>query len=130
MDLLDYIPKTDDLVITLKVKDTVLKNADDSPMTITFYSPYSDEAKGVKHEMVDQRISQAEKGGETRLTSKEVDSLNVTALAKNIKSWNITLDKKQPKLTEKAAIELLDKAFWIKDLYNEEVEASLGFMKG
>jgi hypothetical protein len=33
-------------------------------------------------------------------------------------------------LTEKAAIDILEKAFWIKDLYNEAVENSLGFMKG
>jgi hypothetical protein len=48
MDLLDFTPKTDDVVITLKVKDTILTNADGSEMTITFYSPYSKEAKNLK----------------------------------------------------------------------------------
>lgn len=130
MDLNDYIPKTDDVVVELKVKDTVLTNEDGSLMTITFYSPYSTEAKNIKHAMIDERIAKAEKEDSTSLTSKQVEDLNTLSLARNIKEWNITLDKKQPKLTEKNAIEVLTKAFWIKPLYEEVVEKSMGFMKG
>jgi hypothetical protein len=130
MDLLDFTPKTDDITITLKVGETVLTNADKSEMTITFYSPYSKEAKAVKHGIVDERIAKAEKSGENKFSSAEADAINTLALARNIKSWNITIDKKQPKLTEKTAIEVLEKAFWIEGLYKERVENSLDFMKG
>lgn len=130
MDLNDYIPKTDDVVVELKVKDTVLTNEDGSPMTITFYSPYSSEAKNVKHAMVDERIAKAEQKQDTSLSSKEVEELNTLALARNIKEWNITLDGKQPKLTVKSAVDVLNKAFWIKALYEEVVENQVGFMKG
>ena len=130
MDLLDYTPSTDDVVITLKVNETVLKNADGSDMTITFYSPYSKESKKIKHDMVDSRIEQAEKSGQTRLSSSEVDTINTVSMAKNIKEWNLTSGGKALKLTEKNAIDTLDKAFWIKDLYDKAVENSLGFMKG
>ena len=130
MDLLDYTPKTDDVVITLEVGGTILKNGDDSPMTITFYSPYSAEAKDIKHSMVDERIAQAEKDSITTMNSKQVEELNIRGLAKNVKSWNITIDKKKPKLSEKSAIDVFNKVFWIKGLYDEAVEKSLGFMKG
>lgn len=130
MDLNDYIPKTDDVVVELKVKDTVLTNEDGSPMTITFYSPYSTEAKNIKHAMVDERIAKAEKSEDTTMSSKEVEELNTLGLARNIKAWNITLDGKQPKLTEKNAVDVLMKAFWIKPLYEGVVEKSVGFMKG
>lgn len=130
MDLNDYIPKTDDVIVELKVKDTVLTNEDGSPMTITFYSPYSTEAKSIKHTMVDERIAKAEKSEDTTMSSKEVEDLNILGLARNIKAWNITLDGKQPKLTEKSAVDVLTKAFWIKPLYEEVVEKSVGFMRG
>lgn len=130
MDLNDYIPKTNDLVLELKVKDTVLTNEDGTPMTITFYSPYSTEAKNVKHELVDERIAKIEREGDTNYSSKELEDINIKGLARNIKEWNITLDGKQPKLTEKNAIDVLTKAFWIKDLYEEAAKSIVGFMKG
>lgn len=130
MDLLDYTPDTQDIVITLAFKGTTLKNEDDTPMTITFYGPYSKEAKAIKHSMVDERIAKAEAGDDTKLTSAQVEELNNLALAKNIKSWDITFDKKKPKLTEKNAIDVITKAFWIKGLYDEAAEKTLGFMKG
>ena len=130
MNLFDYTPKTDDLVITLKVADKELTNEDGTPMTITFYSPYSQEAKDIKHSMVDERIARAEAGGETKLNSAEVEKMNLVGLAKNIKEWNITTDKVKPKLSEKAALEVLTKAFWIKPLYDEAIDKSMVFMKG
>ena len=129
MDLLDYIPDTNDLVVELKPKDKVLLNEDKTPMTITFYGPYSEEAKKVKHSMIDERIAKSQKDSKTAFSSKEVEELNIISLARNIKEWNITFNKKQPKLTEAVAIELLTKAFWIRDLYEKAAENTLGFMK-
>lgn len=132
MDLNDYIPTSDVLEVTLKIKDTVLTNEDGTPMTITFYSPHSKEAKAIKHDMVDERISSMSKDGEgtTSLSSAQVDEINTKSLARNIKSWNITMGGKQPKLKEASAIDVLSKAFWIEGLYNEAVEKTMGFMKG
>jgi hypothetical protein len=121
MDLQDYTPNTDDIVVTLKIKDKVLTNEDGSPMTITFYSPHSEESKAIKYKMIDARIEKVRQSDAEHLSAAEVDEINLDGLIKNTKEWNITWAKKTPKLTEKVAREVYSKITWIKGLYDAEV---------
>lgn len=129
MDLLDFTPKTDDIVIELTFNDMVIKNEDGSAMTWTIMAPYSEEAKKIVHEMTDTRIDKAAKSKTTRLKSAEVEEITIEGLAKTTRNWNITWDGKQPKFSVKLAAEILSKAPWIRILIEEARQNNLDFMK-
>jgi len=129
MDLLDFTPKTDDITIELKCGDKTLKNEDGSAMTWTIMAPHSEEAKSVVHTMTDARIEKAAKTKTKTLKSAEVEEITLEGLAKTTRSWNITWDKKKPKYSVKLAIEILQKAPWIRELIEEARQDSMDFMK-
>lgn len=128
MDLQDFTPSTDDIVVTLKVGDKTLTNNDDTPMTITFYSPHSKESKSVKYQMIDSRIEKVRESETDHLSAEELEDINLEAMVKNTKTWDITWNKKKPKLSEKIAKEIYEKAPWIKNLYDSEVRKHEVFM--
>lgn len=130
MDLLDFTPKTDDLVVELEVAGKKLTNADGSPMTVTVMNPFSKEAKKVTHDLTDERIKKMKgKKKEQPLTSAEVEELNLEGLIRTTKDWNITWGGEQPKFSKELAKEVFDKAFWIKGLIEDARAETLDFMK-
>ncbi len=132
---MDFVPKTDDIIVELKPSGKTLTNADGSTMTITVLSPYSEKAKAIVHEMTDERIKKVrekkskDKDAEIGLTSAEVEELSIEGLVRTTVDWNITWDGKQPKFTPKLAKEIYTKAFWIRSLIEEQRQDTLDFMK-
>ncbi len=136
MDLLDFTPKTDDLVVELEVAGKKLTNPDGSPMTVTVMSPFSAEAKKVTHDLTDERIKKLKQKKNKKntpednaLTSAEVDELNLEGLVRTTKDWNITWGGEQPKFSKDMAKEVFTKAFWIKSLIEDARANTLDFMK-
>lgn len=131
MDLLDFTPKTDDLVVELKVNDKLLTNPDGSTMTITVMSPFSKEAKALQHSMTDERIRlmKKKKKDDGNLTAAEVEEMNLEGLVRSTKAWNITWGGAQPEFTKELAKEVYEKAFWIKELIDAARAETLDFMK-
>ncbi len=130
MDLTDFIPKTDDLVVELEVAGKKLTNPDGSPMTVTIMSPFSPDAKKVTHELTDERIKKLKgKKKDTPLTSSEVDDLNLEGLVRTTRDWNITWGGEQPKFSRELCKEVYTKAFWIKPLIEDARVETLDFMK-
>jgi len=131
MDLLDLTPKTDEIVVTVKHPTTgeVLKNNDNSDMTITLYAPYSKEYKKVIHEMTNKRLKKMQQKGKNEITAEEIEEATLDTLAKTTKEWNITFGGEVPKLSVAKAKEIYDSVFWIKNQIEVATEASLDFMK-
>ena len=125
MDLSKTIPTKDTIVVELEFNGEVLKNDDDTPMTIEVYLPHSKEYRKARHDQADTLI---EKKTE-RLKSAEAEELGVEFLAKTTKAWNITFDGKKPKLTVAKAKEIYSTVLWVGDLILEKVEESKGFTK-
>ena len=131
MDLLDLTPKSDVIVVTIKHPATgdVLKNEDNSDMTITMYAPHSKEYKKVIHEMTNKRLEKMQTKGSNKIKAEELEEIALETLAKTTKEWNITYGGEVPKLSVAKAKEVYDRVFWIKDQIEEAAEDSLDFMK-
>ena len=131
MDLLDLTPKTDLIVVTVKHPTTgeILKNNDNSDMTITLYAPYSKEYKKVLHEVTNKRLKKMQQRGKNEITAEEIEEATLDTLAKTTKEWNITFGGEVPKLSVAKAKEIYDSVFWIKSQIEVATEASLDFMK-
>jgi len=131
MDLKDLTPNLDDVVVTLKHPSTgvVLKNDDETDMTITVYALHSKEYKKAQHEQISKRLKDAQESETTEVDYADIEEATLDVLSKVTKSWNITFGKGQPKLTVATAKSIYDEVFWIKDQIEEVVSASLTFMK-
>ena len=131
MDLLDLTPKSDDIVVTIKhpASGEVLKNEDNTDMTVTVYAPHSKEYKKVIHEMTNKRLEKMQAKGNNKITAEEIEEATLETLAKTTKEWNITYGGEVPKLSVAKAKEIYDSVFWIKAQIEEAIESSLDFMK-
>lgn len=116
MDLKNFVPSDDNVVVELKIKDKPLKNPDDSPMTITVMSPYSKAYKKIVHTLTNERIKKTRKD-DNEVTDFEEFQLDI--LVDTTVEWNITWDGKKPEFNKELAREIYETAFWIKMLVNE-----------
>ena len=119
MDLKNFVPSTDNVVVELKIKDKPLKNKDDTPMTITVMSPYSKQYKEAVNRLSNERIKLMKEKGEDedRVTDYEEFALNV--LVDTTVDWDITWGEDKPKFSKELAKEIYESAFWIKMLIKE-----------
>lgn len=129
MDLFDYIPTTDDIVVELKIEDKVMCNPDGSPMTITVMSPFSVEAKEIVHKLNDERIQKAANSGSKTVSSIEAEAFYIRNIVETTRDWNITWKGTQPKFDKALATEIYNKAFWIRSLVEQAKAKTLNFMK-
>lgn len=121
MDLMDYVPKRDEFVVTLKNTETgeALLNKDGSEMTMTFYAPHTQEYKGVKYDFADRALKA---GKEEQPSYLDLENRIVELLYRTIKSWNITYGGVKPKLTPKKAKEVFEKVEFIRVQVNAALE--------
>ena len=114
MDLKDFIPTEDNLVVELKIKDKPLLNKDGSPMTITVMSPHSKEYKAVIYKASNERLKNKDFGIE------DLEKFELNALVETTVDWDITWDdKKLKEFDPKLAHEIYSKASWIILLIKE-----------
>ena len=131
MDLKDFTPKTDEIVVTIKhpVSGEVLKNDDSSDMVITIYAPHSKEYKKVQRELITKRLNEAQGSGSRDFDYEKIEEATMDLLARTTKSWDITYDGEKPKLTQAKARQVYDEVFWIKAQIEEAANSVLDFMK-
>lgn len=125
MDLQKTLPENDTLVIEIVFNGEVIKNDDNTPMTVEVYLPHSKEYRRVRHEQADVLIERKT----DRLKSSEAEELGLDFLAKTTKTWNITYGGSQPKFSVKKAKEIYTALPWLPDFIAEEVEKQKGFTK-
>lgn len=123
-DLRNFIPETDFLEVALETSKGKLTNPDGTPMTITMYAPYSKQFKENQYAIVDEAI----KNGLDNSSAKDLSERTVKTIAKNISSWNITLDGKKPKLTYVKAKEVIETVPFVQPLLEKALGNSEGFM--
>jgi len=131
MDLKDLTPNLDDVVVEIKHPTTgdVLKNDDDTNMTITILAPHSKEYKKFQHEQISKRLKKAQKSKSQDVDYSDIEEATLEVLAKTTKAWDITYGGEKPKLTVAKARELYEEVFWIRNQIEEVVTDSLDFMK-
>ena len=129
MDLMNLKPTSDVVEVTLTHPSTseVLKNEDNTAMTITMYASHSKEYKVIVHEQTNKRLKLAQSKVKTDITSELIEEASLDLLSSATKSWNITYGKKTPELTRGLAKEIYQEVFWIKDQIEEAVADSLDF---
>lgn len=123
-DLNDLIPDKDTITVEIKFKGEVLKNDDDSPMTVEVYLPHTKEYKKAKHDQADVVINK----GKEKFTSAEYEQMGIDLLSKITKSWNITMGGKNPKLTIAKAKEVYEKFPIVGEQVQEALETNTAFM--
>ncbi len=125
MDLKDLTPKSDIIEVTLTHPSTgqVVVNADDTPMTISVYGPYSREYKKVLYANTRDRINK----GDQNIDMEELERLNINVLAETTTSWNITYDGVVPELDVELAKTIYENVYWIKSQVDQAVEDALDF---
>jgi hypothetical protein len=127
-DLANFKPKSDEIVVTLKIGDEVLTNdTDNSDMTWTLYAPHTKEYKEVQYDLTDQIIERAQGDKTYRPKAKDMAERDFEVLARITKSWNITFNEKKPKLTINKAKELLEDFPFIKEQLEKALEEKEGF---
>ena len=131
MDLKDFTPKSDEIVVDIKhpISKEPLMNDDGTPMVITIYAQHSKEYKKVQRELINIRLKAAQASGSTDIDYEQLEEAALELMAKTTKSWNITYEGKKPKLTEAKARHIYDEVFWIKNQIEEAAANSLDFMK-
>ena len=131
MDLKDLTPNLDDVVVEIKHPTTgdVLKNDDDTNMTITILAPHSKEYKKAQHEQISKRLKKAQKSKSQDVDYSDIEEATLEVLAKTTKAWDITYGGEKPKLTVAKAKDLYEEVFWIRNQIEEVVTDTLDFMR-
>ena len=129
MDLMNLVPTTDTIVVTLKHPSTfeTLKNDDDTDMTIEVYAPHSKEYKAAVHQQTNIRLKQMQAKGNRNnsiITAEELDAAGVKMLSKTTKTWNITFGGEQPEFTEEVAKSIYETVFWVREQIEEAIADS------
>lgn len=130
MDILDFTPKTDTVEVILEYGGKPVLNEDGSEMSITVYLPHAKQAKEVQHEMTNRQLKAMSKKKHMDFTAEELERLSLDRLAKVTKDWDITYGGKKPKFSVELAVEVYDKAPWIRSLIEEATEEAMDFTKG
>ena len=125
MDLKKFVPENDTITVTLSFGGEVLKNDDETDMTIELYLPHSKEYRKIRHAQTDKMIESKKE----RLKAAEAEELGISFLASTTKSWNITYGGEKPKCTQAKAKEVYDYLTWVPELLLDGVEKSKGFTK-
>jgi len=121
MDLKDFTPQSDTVEVTVKhpVNGEPLTNEDGSNMVIVLHAPHSKVYKEAMYEQTNKRLKLAQSSGDMSLTAQDLDEASLELLSKTTKSWNITYDYKQPKLTQAKARAIYEELFWLKPQIEE-----------
>lgn len=125
MDLKNFVPSTDNVVVELKIKDKPLTNKDGTPMTITVMSPYSKEYKEVAHRLSRERMKSLKEDDANADAVKDFEEFALNVLVDTTVDWDITWGDEKPKFNKELAREIYTDAFWIKMLISE-AQAKLG----
>lgn len=131
MDLKDFAPKSDEIVVNIKhpISKEPLLNDDGTPMVITIYAQHSKVYKKAQRELIGKRLKEAQESGSKEIDYEQLEEAALELMAKTTKSWDITYEGKKPKLTEAKARHIYDEVFWIKAQIEEAAATSLDFMK-
>lgn len=131
MDLKDFAPKSDEIVVEIKhpISKEPLLNDDGTPMVITIYAQHSKVYKKAQRELIGKRLKEAQESGAKEIDYEQLEEAALELMAKTTKSWDITYEGKKPKLTEAKARHIYDEVFWIKNQIEEAAATSLDFMK-
>ena len=132
MDLKDFAPKSDEVEVVVKhpVNGEPLTNKDGSNMVIVLHAPHSKAYKEAMYEQTNKRLKAAQSSGDMNLTAQDIEDASLELMSKATKSWNITYDDKQPKLTVAKAKAIYEELFWLKPQIEEELNSSQAFMNG
>ena len=130
-DLFNLIPTDDTITITIRhpMTDEVLTKDDGKEMTITVYAPHSAQYKAVMHEQTNKRLQKASKTKRFTMTAEDIEVASLEVLSKTTKDWNIQLNGKTPKFSEKEAVEIYSKLPWLKQQILEGQEDYSAFLK-
>ena len=131
MDLKDFTPKSDEVEVVVKhpVNGEPLTNKDGSDMVIVLHAPHSKAYKEAMYEQTNKRLKVAQGSGSIDLTAQDLEQASLELLSKVTKSWNITYDDKQPKLTVAKAKDIYDELFWLKPQLEEALNSFEVFTK-
>lgn len=130
MDLKDFAPKSDEVAVEIKhpANGEPLTNKDGSAMTIVLHAPHSKAYKEAMYEQTNKRLKVAQGTGNINLTAQDIEEASLELLSKTTKSWDITYDDKQPKLTAAKAKAIYEELFWLRPQLEEALNNSQAFM--
>lgn len=107
-----------------------LLNDDGTEMVITMYSPYSAHSKKVERDFMNRKLKVAERKGKITLTADEIAENSLISLAKNTKSWNITVGGEKPECSFDRAKKLYEEIPMIAEQVDEGIANYDFFPKG
>lgn len=131
-DLIDLVPTSDTIEVKIVHPNTgePITNDDGSQMEITIFAPHTKEYKSQIYTQAQERMKK--KKGASSLSDFSFDELEESSidLFVNVtKSWNITFEGKQPRLTKAKAKEVYTKVFWLKPQVEEAIANYVDFTK-
>lgn len=125
MDINAFLPTTDEVVVEYKNP----KTKEPTGIIVTLYATHTKEFKDVQYEFIDAALAKRAKVKEDYIPSaKETDENRTKQLARITKSWNITQDGKEVKLTVDKAVEYYTKIPSLRSQLEAALEESEDFI--
>ena len=134
MDLMNFTPKIDDIVVELVLKkpdgtELPITNEDGTPMTITVMAPFDKRSKEIVSRLNEERIAIATKKGDKKISLNDAEETFIKTLVETTVDWNITWGGEKPVFNKELAKDVYEKAFWIRTLVEEAKAKTLDFMQ-
>lgn len=119
MDLNDFLPTTDEVVVELKHP----KTKEPIGMSVTLYATHTKEFKEAQYKLIDTALAKRAKVKEDYIPSaKETDENRILQLAEITKSWDIKQDGKPVKLSVEKAVEIYNKLPFVRSQLETALE--------
>jgi hypothetical protein len=94
--------------------ETVLTNADGSPMTVTVLGPFSKKYKELNFKVQDKRLKQMQRtGGKMQISAEELTRSAREILVGCVVDWNITVEDDPEPCTPEAVARVLEEFEWV-----------------
>lgn len=121
MDLLDLKPK-DTIEIFLKHPSgsgEALLMPDDTPMSVTIHTPYSQKYKEALYEQSDKRLKKASSNKNVKMTSSDLEKASLELTVAVVHDWKIYFGGKSVPFSKATATEVLTALPWISNQISE-----------
>jgi len=132
MSLRKIAQTKDTTVVTLVDPDdleTVLTNADGSPMTITVYGPFSKKYKELNFKAQDKRLKKLQRtGGKMQISAEELAEAAREVLMGCVVEWNVTIEDDPEPFTPDAIARVFEEFPWVVTQLDTVIGNELNFL--
>lgn len=124
MDLNDFMPTSDEVVVELKHP----KTEELLGMSVTLYAQHTEQFKDMQYKAIDRNIAERQNKKDYVPSARQIDESRVRQLAEITKGWDLTQDGKKVKFSVEKAVEIYTKLPFVRNQIELALEAAEDFI--